>query len=669
MCPCVGIGFSLCAVASIKKIGECFMSPQDFVNLSLHAHTDVRLSDKATNLLVGVIDQKKDRLIYFQEFMAFESVLCALDLLFTGAFLLFDKTANGMTTLEDVKQVYSQTTIRRHIPFNWDSRFVRLHFVGLKRIWGGCEKEKKPKQRLTLEHMRQTFIQDQAHSGSISALDFRDIMVTIWPNMLTPFAEECLLAGGSTSHQVSFSFFSGSNSMLSNMELIRKIYSALAGHHRDVKVTKEKFVVAAQRFGQVTPMEIGILFQLADLSEPCGRVGLVDKEKIAPLEEGALPYNLAQCQRQQSGSISSHPVLVQVAESVYRFTLGSVAGGLLPQLLGVAPKKAIKLTVNDFVGKTRQKDGTVPLAGKILAGRCAGGSQVILTNSLEIVKIRRSCSGFKACFLQDIPFSVIYFPCYAHTKAYLTEEDGTIGLAKILLAGALAGIPGASVVTPADIIKTRLQVAAVSQSIYSGLVDCFKILREEGPRAFWKGVGESRLARSPPQSLGSACRRPTPTTSEASGWPWPNSLESRPSDSISHATRQRRQQQPPQMQAPPEPSWVEGVGSANFYGFQCNWHDKESPLELFSMQHSGGGSIMMRDAFSFNGTMVLQVVKGRQTVTGYGEMLQQASFLTEDPCLCSNNWVFYQDNTAVHNGRLMKDFFQENDVALLNHPA
>lgn len=32
----------------------------------------------------------------------------------------------------------------------------------------------------------------------------------------------------------------------------------------------EEFIVAAQRFGQVTPMEVDILFQLADLSEPRG---------------------------------------------------------------------------------------------------------------------------------------------------------------------------------------------------------------------------------------------------------------------------------------------------------------------------------------------------------------------------------------------------------------
>uniref|UniRef100_A0A673AW63 Solute carrier family 25 member 13 n=1 Tax=Sphaeramia orbicularis TaxID=375764 RepID=A0A673AW63_9TELE len=499
----------------------------DFVSSFLHAQHDIRLSDEATKLLAGVVDRRKmGLLISFQEFVAFESVLCAPDSLFMVAFLLFDKTGNGMTTFEDVKQVFSQTTILQHIPFNWDCEFIRLHF--------GTERDKQLSYEeftqflleMQLEHARQAFIQrDQAHSGSISALDFRDIMVTIRPHMLTPFVEECLVAvaGGSTSHQVSFSYFNGFNSLLNNMELIRKIYSTLAGHRRDVEVTKEEFIVAAQRFGQVTPMEVNILFQLADLVEPRGFYFL--------------------------GSDGSRPVLIQVAESVYRFALGSVAGAV--GATAVYPIDLVKTRMQNqrssgslvgelmyknsfdcfkkvvryegffglYRGKTRQKDGTVPLAAEILAGGCAGGSQVIFTNPLEIVKIRLQVAGeittgprvsalsvirdlgffglykgSKACFLRDIPFSAIYFPCYAHTKAYLTEDDGTIGPAKMLFAGALAGMPAASLVTPADVIKTRLQVAArAGQTTYSGLTDCFwKILREEGPRAFWKGAGVLR---------------------------------------------------------------------------------------------------------------------------------------------------------------------------------
>ncbi|GBL79358.1 Calcium-binding mitochondrial carrier protein Aralar1, partial [Araneus ventricosus] len=61
-------------------------------------------------------------------------------------------------------------------------------------------------------------------------------------------------------------------------------------------------------------------------------------------------------------------------------------------------------------------------------------------------------------------------------------------------------VPAAYLVTPADVIKTRLQVAArEGQTTYSGVLDaCRKIWREEGGAAFWKG-GPARVFRSAPQ--------------------------------------------------------------------------------------------------------------------------------------------------------------------------
>ena len=43
-------------------------------------------------------------------------------------------------------------------------------------------------------------------------------------------------------------------------------------------------------------------------------------------------------------------------------------------------------------------------------------------------------------------------------------------------------------VTPFDIMRTRLMNQPTDAKIYNGLLDCFqKILRTEGPLAFWKG--------------------------------------------------------------------------------------------------------------------------------------------------------------------------------------
>ncbi|XP_029587019.1 calcium-binding mitochondrial carrier protein Aralar2-like [Salmo trutta] len=489
--------------ASIQKNDEAFMSPEDFVARFLYAHTDIRLSDEATSLVAGVVDQKKDGLISFQEFVAFESVLCAPDALYVVAFLLFDKTGKGAATYEDVKQVFSQTTNHQHIPFNWDSEFMRLHF--------GTERTKHLSYgeftqfllEMQLEHARQAFVQrDKAHSGSISALDFRDIMVTIRPHMLTPFVEESLVAVGLAPW-----FFSLSPSIPHPSRCRFSGQGTLSGGDPSRSVLIQ-VAESAYRFG---------------LGSIAGAVGAT----------AVYPIDLVKTRMQNQRTTGS-----LVEELMYKNSLDcfkkvlryegffGLYRGLVPQLLGVAPEKAIKLTVNDFIrGKTRQKDGSIPVPAEILAGACAGGSQVIFTNPLEIVKIRLQVAGeittgprvsaisvikdlgffglykgAKACFLRDIPFSAIYFPCYAHVKAYMSDEDGRIGPGKLLFSGAIAGMPAASLVTPADVIKTRLQVAArAGQTTYTGLADCFwKILKEEGPRAFWKGAG-ARVFRSSPQ--------------------------------------------------------------------------------------------------------------------------------------------------------------------------
>ncbi len=89
--------------------------------------------------------------------------------------------------------------------------------------------------------------------------------------------------------------------------------------------------------------------------------------------------------------------------------------GLVPQLVGVAPEKAIKLTVNDLI-RSKAMDvetGRITVPWEIIAGGTAGGCQVvsiasaigkslrlpfrgvpqIVTNPLEIIKIRLQLMG------------------------------------------------------------------------------------------------------------------------------------------------------------------------------------------------------------------------------------------------------------------------------------
>jgi solute carrier family 25 aspartate/glutamate transporter 12/13 len=215
--------------------------------------------------------------------------------------------------------------------------------------------------------------------------------------------------------------------------------------------------------------------------------------------------------------------------------------GLAPQLVGVAPEKAIKLAVNDLLrGSFTNQDmvtgsSDIYLPLEVLAGCGAGASQVVVTNPLEIVKIRLQVMGAQAanlganavkpsalnivkelglkglykgagaCFLRDIPFSGMYFPCYAAAKEYFADVHGTgdssnLKPQHLLFAGAIAGVPAAALTTPADVIKTRLQVKPLpGQTSYSGISDAFfKIGQQEGYSALFKGA-TMRVVRSSPQ--------------------------------------------------------------------------------------------------------------------------------------------------------------------------
>lgn len=101
-----------------------------------------------------------------------------------------------------------------------------------------------------------------------------------------------------------------------------------------------------------------------------------------------------------------------------------------------------------------------------------------------------------------MPFSAIYFPTYSHLKRDLFGESPTkkLGILQLLTAGAIAGMPAAYLTTPADVIKTRLQVEArKGDTTYNGLTHAAKtILKEEGFKAFFKG-GPARILRSSPQ--------------------------------------------------------------------------------------------------------------------------------------------------------------------------
>lgn len=58
-----------------------------------------------------------------------------------------------------------------------------------------------------------------------------------------------------------------------------------------------------------------------------------------------------------------------------------------------------------------------------LFGLYKGKAQLFFKHKNHM-KILQSKLGARACLLRDVPFSAIYFPAYAHTKAMFADEDG-----------------------------------------------------------------------------------------------------------------------------------------------------------------------------------------------------------------------------------------------------
>ncbi|XP_063909682.1 calcium-binding mitochondrial carrier protein Aralar1 isoform X2 [Zophobas morio] len=567
--------------ASKEKNGEKFMTAEDFVIKYLGLFGPENYNAHSVGLLAGIVDTSKDGLISYPEFQAFEGLLCFPDALYKTAFQLFDTNGNGMVSFQEFVEVMSKTDLHQRIPFDMDSPFVQLYFGRDKKRTVSYSEFSQFLHDFHEEYAIEGFRRaDKEGSGFISVLDFQYIMTNIKSHLLTKQVQSHLIEaaqGSQSGRRVSFPYFIAFNSLLNNMELAKRIYLNVTNGHRAQEVSKEEFMHSAQAMSQMTPLEVDILFQLCDVLHQTGRIVYNDLNAIAP-EQYYKQITTRLAEIRAISNPEDRGIFIQILESVYRFTLGSIAGavgatavypidlvktrmqnqrtgsfigelmyrnsfdcfkkvirhegvfglyrGLVPQLMGVAPEKAIKLTVNDFVrDKFYDKNGNISPLGEIISGGTAGASQVIFTNPLEIVKIRLQVAGeiaggakvrawevvkelglfglykgAKACLLRDIPFSAIYFPTYAHTKAKFADENGYNSPISLLVSGAIAGVPAAGLVTPADVIKTRLQVVArTGQTTYNGVLDATrKIYAEEGFRAFWKGA-IARVCRSSPQ--------------------------------------------------------------------------------------------------------------------------------------------------------------------------
>ncbi|BGO96854.1 mitochondrial aspartate-glutamate transporter agc1 [Rhodotorula toruloides] len=569
--------------------GEVYLSEPDFVSAVAPEGDFNKIRREQYGILFKVADRRKVGRVNFDDFVAFEELLKKPAAEFDVAFRVFDSNGDGVVKFDEFKQVFQSMRHPESIPFDFDAPWVTLY---LGKANGGhvlgFNEFTQLMKGLQGERLRQAFRHfDQNQDGYIEKRDFSRIIYELARHKLSDSVLANLENLGDVvpDGKISYSECIAFHNVIREMDLVEKVVREACARSPDGKITSQDFTNHASRtmrYGTFSPMEVAIIFHYARQGISAGekpRLGLRDFGSLLDAKWG--PPRPA---GESKGKKATGTALHEIGKSAYYFGLGGIAGGLgatavypidltktrmqnqrskvvgellyknsldcvrkvyknegfigfyrglPPQLIGVAPEKAIKLTVNDLVREyaTDKDTGRIKLRWELFAGGLAGGCQVVFTNPLEIVKIRLQMQGENAkitgaprqtagqivkslgllglykgaiaCLCRDVPFSAIYFPAYAHLKKDVFHEgrDGKVlPYGEALAAAAAAGMPAAYLTTPADVIKTRLQTEArKGESTYKGVVDAFrKILNEEGARALFKG-GPARVLRSSPQ--------------------------------------------------------------------------------------------------------------------------------------------------------------------------
>ncbi|KAK6581576.1 hypothetical protein PZA11_006267 [Diplocarpon coronariae] len=566
-----------------EATGELLMGEEEFVNAVAPPTEDFhKIKREQYAILFRVADRRNTGKINLFDWGTFENLLAKPDAEYEIAFRLFDVEQTGTVKYDDLKKLYHMNKGPDSIPFDWNCEWATLYSGGKKRRHDLTYPQFSQMLRgLPGERIRQAFHHfDGDGDGFIEPEQFQRIILQTARHKLSDHLLENLhtLCNISTGSKISYANVRAFQNIVREMDLVEMILRQATAQSRDGKITRTEFLNEAARltrFSLFTPMEADILFHFASLDEPSGRLGLADFAKR--LCGGRR-------RRRRPAATAGRNFLYGVLESAHHFALGSLAGafgafmvypidlvktrmqnqrssrvgqllyknsldcarkviknegfkglysGVLPQLVGVAPEKAIKLTVNDLVrGHFSGEDGSIRIPHEILAGGSAGACQVVhlhqpprdrqdpapgagrggqerrrrprrsamwIVRNLGLVGLYK---GASACLLRDVPFSAIYFPTYNHLKRDYFGESPTksLGILQLLTAGAIAGMPAAYLTTPCDVIKTRLQVEArKGESSYTSLRQCAQtVFREEGFKAFFKG-GPARILRSSPQ--------------------------------------------------------------------------------------------------------------------------------------------------------------------------
>ena len=363
----------------------------------------------------------------------FQNLLTKSDAEYEIAFRLFDIEGKGLVKSGDIQRIYEEHRDPNGIPFNFHSDWATLYFGGANRRHEITYEQFAQMMRgLVGERIRQAFrIYDKDNDGFIDPNQFEQLVRSTVSHKLSDHILEnlttlCNLYKGS---KISYANVRAFQNVVREMDFLDAIIEVATKSTPDRRIDRRQFLEAAARhtrFLQYTPMEADILFHFASIDVQSDRLAFVDFQKVFDPS-----YQLSETDSaSEEAKTAMQKFVAGLAESAHHFGLGGIAGafgafmvypidliktrmqnqrstrpgerlylnsidcfrkvirnegfrglysGVLPQLVGVAPEKAIKLTVNDII-RTRFTDketGVISRVAEILAGGSAGACQVV----------------------------------------------------------------------------------------------------------------------------------------------------------------------------------------------------------------------------------------------------------------------------------------------------
>uniref|UniRef100_A0A3B5MZY4 Solute carrier family 25 member 40 n=1 Tax=Xiphophorus couchianus TaxID=32473 RepID=A0A3B5MZY4_9TELE len=104
-------------------------------------------------------------------------------------------------------------------------------------------------------------------------------------------------------------------------------------------------------------------------------------------------------------------------------------------------------------------------------------------------------SGLPPTLAMAVPATVIYFTCYDQLCAALRARMGERSQEAPLLAGAIARVGSATVISPLELIRTKLQSQKQSYGELTSLIR--SVVQAEGWWSLWRGLGPTLLRDVP----------------------------------------------------------------------------------------------------------------------------------------------------------------------------